>query len=106
MPLFTGAGLDMKKSLITVSTLVLAVTTSIHAGQAEYDDCILKHLKGAKFDVAASLIKQACEENYRNPSFTSDKRRAYNSCLLEYLSGVESLQATMEIKSACNRKHN
>ena len=96
----------MKKSLITFSILVMVLTTSIHAGQAEYDDCILKYLKGAKLDVAANLIKQACEENYRNPSFTSDKRRLYNRCLLEYLTGVESLQATMEIRSACNRKHN
>jgi hypothetical protein len=96
----------MKNFLITVCILVLAVSTSIHGGQAEYDDCILKHLKGAKLDVAANLIKQACEENYRNPSFTSDKRRAYNRCLLDHLSGVESLQATMEIKSACNRKYN
>ncbi len=96
----------MKKSLKTISVLLLALATSVHAGQSEYDDCILKHLKGAKLDVTASLIKQACEENYRNPSFTSAKRRAYNGCLLEHLSGIESIQATMEIRSACSRKHN
>ena len=96
----------MKNPIVAVSILMVTVSITSIAGQEEYDDCILKHLKGAKLDVAASLIKQACEENYRNPSFTSDKRRAYNRCLLDHLSGVESLQATMEIKSACNRKYN
>jgi len=75
------------------------------AGQAEYDDCILRHLKGAKTDVATHLIKQACEENYRNPGSTTGKKQEYNHCLLEHLVGVESVQAVMEIKSACGRKH-
>jgi hypothetical protein len=96
----------MKNPLIIASVLLLTISMPGFGGQAEYDDCILKYLKGAKLDVAAHLIRQACEENYRNPGFISDKRRAYNVCLLEHLSGVESLQATMEIKSACNRKYN
>jgi len=88
---------NMKLLIVTLSIMLVTAMLPVFAGQAEYDDCILKYLKGAKLDVAANLIKQACEENYRNPSFTSDKRRAYNKCLLEH---------PMEIRSACNRKHN
>ena len=83
---------------------LLTASTSTIAGQAEYDDCILEYLKGAKLDVATHLIKQACDENYKNTSFTSAEQKAYNNCLLEHLPGVESLQAVMNIKSACSNK--
>jgi len=89
---------------IFLGVLLLISTLSV-AGQSEYDDCILKYLKGAKLDIAAHTIKQACIENYRNPGFTSKKKRAYNACILENLPGIESLQAVMEIKSACKRKY-
>lgn len=75
-----------------------------HAGQQEYDDCLLKHLKNAKHDIATHMIRQACYGNYYKPSFTSEKRRAYNDCLLEHLVGVESFDAVMEISAACDRK--
>ena len=85
----------------------MAMTLSIPAiaGQAEYDDCILQHLKDAKLDDATSLIKRACEENYKDTSFTSDKQRSYNDCILEHLVGVESIRAIIEIKTACSRKN-
>ena len=86
-------------------TCAVLLSSAAYAGQSEYDDCLLKYLKGAKLDIATHEIKQACEENYRNPSFTSEKKRAYNDCLLEHLVGVESLQAVMEIKSACDSRH-
>jgi len=77
----------------------------VGAEQKDYDDCILKHLKGAKLDIATDTIRRACYENYKKTSFISEKNRAYNNCLLEHLPGVESLQAVMEIKSACERKY-
>lgn len=79
---------------------------SLHAGQVEFDDCILKHLKNSKLDVATHFIRQACYENYKkNPGFVNAKRRAYNNCLLENMVGVESFEAVMEINNACSRKH-
>ena len=95
----------MKHIYTAIIIFGLAVSNSILADQEEYDDCILKYLKGAKLDVATHLIKQACNENYKNPSFTSKKRHAYNNCLLEHLSGIESIQAVMDIKSACGSKY-
>lgn len=92
----------MKNSLISL----LLVMFSFHAaaGQAEYDECILKYLQGAKNDVAVHLIIQACKENYKSQSFTSDNKKAVNQCYLDNLVGVESLPAVMEIKEACSRK--
>jgi len=95
----------MNHSLITIVVLGLTVSTSTIAGQTEYDDCILKNLKGAKLDLAAHLIKQACEKNYKSSTFTSDKNRAYYNCLLEHLIEVESIQAIMDIKTSCANKH-
>ena len=95
----------MKHSLISFCILGLSVSTPTIAGQAEHDECLLEHLKGAKLDVATHLIRQACDENYKNPSFTSDKKRAYNNCILEHLVGIESIQAVMDIKAVCGRKH-
>ena len=94
----------MKYSLIAAGLLGIVVSISTIAGQAEYDNCILEHLKDAKLDDATRLIKQACDENYKDTSFTSDKQRSYNNCLLEHLVGVESIRAIIEIKTACSRK--
>lgn len=95
----------MKLLLITICIMGIAISKPAIAGQAEYDDCILEHLKNAKLDVATHLIKQACEENYKSPSFTSEKRRTYNQCILDHLKGVESIQAVMDMKAACARKY-
>ena len=83
----------------------LSIATLSTAGQVEYNDCILKYLKGAKLDVATNYIRMACKENSKKSSFISKNRRAYNSCLLENLAGVESMQAVMEISNACGSKH-
>ena len=95
----------MKYLRATLVIYFLTISISTFAGQAEYDDCILEHLKGAKLDIATDIINQACKENYKNPSFTSEKRRKYNHCLLENLVGVESFQAVIGIKEACGRKY-
>lgn len=95
----------MKYFHIIAVILLLATSASAMAGQAEYDDCILEHLKNAKLDVVTHIIKQACEENYMKKTFTSDKRRAYNKCLLEHLEGVESFQAVMDIRAACGNRY-
>ncbi len=89
--------------IVIISLFIIPI--SVFSGQAEYDECILKYLKGVKLDIAAHTIKQACEENYNNPSFTSAKQQAYNKCLLEHLVGVESQQAVMDIHAACSRKY-
>ena len=85
--------------------LFVLISKPAFAGQVEFDDCMLKYLKNAKLDIATDAIKQACQENYKNPTFTAEKKRVYNDCLLEHLVGVESLHAVMEIKSACGRKY-
>jgi hypothetical protein len=85
-------------------TLLVLFSVPVIAGQEEYDDCILKYLKGAKIDVVTHLVKQACQENYKSPSFTSDKKKLFNQCILENLTGIESVPAAMEIKEVCNRK--
>jgi len=95
----------MRYSYSIFVLLGLTISTFSFAGQTEYNDCILKHLKGAKLDVATNYIRMACEENSKKASFISKNRRAYNSCLLEHLAGVESLHAVMEISNACASKH-
>lgn len=95
----------MKYVLVLMFTFLPALFNPVIAGQEEYDDCILEYLKGAKLDLSTHLIRQACEQNYKNPAFTSKKKVAYNTCLLDHLVGVESITAVMEIKAACGRKH-
>jgi len=84
---------------------LLGLSSAVFADQSNYDDCLLKYLKNAKLDIAAHTIRMACDENYRNSSFTSKKRRAYNDCLLKHLPGVESTQAVIGLKSACQSKY-
>ena len=98
-------GGNMKHLHVIFFIAFLAITNSVYSDQTEFDDCILEHLRGAKLDVATHVIKQACNENYKNSNITSDKKRAYNNCLLEHLVGVENLQAVMDIKAACSSKH-
>ena len=87
-----------------VALVLMTFSLSVTAGQDEYDECILKHLKGAKIDVVTHLVMQACKENYKSPSFTNEKKKSFNECLLEHLPGVESVPAAMEIKDVCHRK--
>lgn len=93
----------MKKNVVTL--LLSLLCTSAVAGQDEYNDCILEYLKGAKLDVAADMIRNACYENYMGPFYPNNKRRQYNECLLEHLVAVESFRAAMEIYSACGGKY-
>lgn len=95
----------MKHLMITVAIFSFAIPAPTIAGQAEYDDCVLAHLKGTKLDLVAHLIKQACKNNYKNHGLTSKREIDYNNCLLKHLVGIESIQAAMEVKSACGRKH-
>lgn len=88
-----------------LALLIAVACTAVNADQSTYDDCILTHLKGAKSDVAAHLIKQACQVNYLRSGFVANTERAYNDCLLQHLVGVESTQAAMSIRSACSSKH-
>jgi len=85
--------------------LVVSLSSVAFAGQDEYNDCILTHLKGARLDAAAGLIRNACYENYMGPFHPSEKVRQYNECLLEYLVGIESFQAAMEIRNVCGSKY-
>lgn len=91
--------------VLSVLFIAMLFNATAFAAQEEYNDCILSHLKGAKLDVAAGLIRNACYENYMGPFFPSEKVRQYNECLLEYLVGVESFQAAMEIRNACGGKY-
>lgn len=84
---------------------LLVLPAALPAGQDEYNDCILSHLKGARLDAAAAMIRTACYENYMGPFYPAEKVRRYNDCLLEHLVGVESFQAAMEIRNACIGKY-
>jgi hypothetical protein len=89
---------------LMIFTIVFTVNP-LYAGQNEYDDCLLKHLKNARIDLATQLIEEACDENYRGISIISEDRKKYNECLLEYLPGIESRDAVIEIQKVCRRKH-
>lgn len=91
-----------------VVLMILAISFTVipaYAGQNEYDDCLLKHLKNARINLAAQLIEEACRENYKGITIVSEDRKDYNECLLEYLPGIESRDAVIEIQKVCRRKH-
>ena len=97
--------------LLPLAVVVLTTGTNAQAPASvfedpKYDSCLLRHLSGAKLDFASVLIRQACDENYRDPVFTSDQEKAYNECLLDHLRGVESLNAALQIQGACDRRYN
>ncbi len=91
--------------VVAVLLSVLIVSGTAHAGADEYNECILTHLKGAKLDVAADLLRNACHDNHMWLFPPSERVRQYNECLLEHLVGVESFQAAMELRNACGNKY-
>jgi hypothetical protein len=95
----------MKYIFVIIVFAISLAANPIYAGQNEYDDCLLRHLRNAKVDVATQLIIRACRENYEGSSILSDKRQRYNECLLEYLPGMESGDAVLEIEKVCRNKH-
>jgi hypothetical protein len=98
-------GGGMKKMLLIVILICMVFPFSAYAGDEEYDDCILLHLKGAKLDHAANLIKQACYRLYKQKGVLLEDRRLFLTCLLEHLVGIDSAQAVDEIHRACGRKY-
>jgi hypothetical protein len=98
-------GGDMKQLYAIMMIVCLIFSSSIHAGDEAYDDCLLIYLKGAKQDAAAHLIKQACNKLYKQPGILLEERRLFLNCLLEHLVGVESVQAVDDIHLACGRKY-
>lgn len=100
--------LGLPQAIIAIVLLTTGTSSRAPASvfeDPEYDACLLQYLTGAKLDFASQLIRQACDENYRDPAFTSDQDRAYNQCLLDHLQGIESLNAALEIQGACERRH-
>jgi hypothetical protein len=94
------------KQIFAILIIICSIFSSaIYAGDEEYDECLLVHLKGAKLDPAANLIKQACQRLYKQPGILLEERRLFLGCLLEHLVGVESIQAVDEIHAACGRKY-
>ncbi len=96
----------MKKWLaLSLVIFTISAKTAVYAGEEEYNDCLLQHLKGAKLDVVAAMIREACYENYQGFLNPGEKVKKYNECLLEHLVDVESFQAAMEIRNACGGKY-
>ena len=95
----------MKQLYLSSAIICSVFSIQVIAGDLEFNDCILKHMKGAKVDEATYLIEKACHENYREVRFVPEKRRAFNECLLEHLIGVESIQAVSDINAACENKY-
>ncbi|MES9943372.1 MAG: VF_A0006 family four-cysteine protein [Candidatus Thiodiazotropha sp.] len=95
----------MKPMLAMLMIVSLIFLSPICAADEAYDDCLLVHLKGAKQDYAAHLIRQACNGLYNRSGVLLEKRRLFLNCLLEHLVGVESAQAVEDIHQACGRKY-
>ena len=94
------------RHLVVIIIFAISFTANpIHAGQNEYNDCLLKHLINAKVDLATQIMKRACRENFKDFNIVLERRKEYNECLLEYLPGVESSDAVIEIQEVCKRKH-
>lgn len=92
------------KTLASIMLYLCFSSTILIAGTKEYNECLLKHLKNTKVDIAAHFIKEACEGNYLNPSFTFKKNKEYNECILKNLPGVRSFRAAIEIRNVCAEK--
>ncbi|MES9972182.1 MAG: VF_A0006 family four-cysteine protein [Candidatus Thiodiazotropha sp.] len=95
----------MKQIFAILMIVCLAFSTPIYAANEAFDDCLLTHLKGAKQDNAAHLIRLACTGLYNRSGVLLENRRLFLNCLLEHLVGVESAQAVEDIHLACGRKY-
>jgi len=92
------------KALASIAFYLCLSSNLLFAGNKEYNECLLTHLKNTKVDIAAHFIKEACEGNYLNPSFTFKKNKEYNECILKNLVGVRSFRAAIEIRNVCAAK--
>jgi hypothetical protein len=71
------------RHLVVIIIFAISFTVNpIHAGQNEYNDCLLSHLVNAKVDLAAQIMKRACRENFRDFTIALEKRKEYNECML------------------------
>jgi len=66
----------MKHLFVIIIFAISFTANPIHAGQNEYDDCLLKHLTNAKVDSATQIMKKACKENYDYTVLPENKRNS------------------------------
>ena len=77
----------MKQMRAIVMIIILIFSTLIYAADEAYDDCLLVHLKGAKQDYAAHLIRQACSGLYNRSGVLLEKRRLFLKLFIGALGG-------------------
>jgi len=90
---------------VLVSALAAAASPAFAFNeQANYDACILRTLSSSWNRNVVGLLRNSCDQLYRQWSMLTPTEQAYHSCLLQYLPGVQSSAAIGPILSACRRQ--
>ena len=84
----------MKKILILLVLLFSTSVSSLVWGAENYDDCILKNMKGIGSDVAAKAIIDACKVKHENRTFSicvETEAQIINGIIFPFLDVVGSV---------------
>ncbi|KGU94108.1 hypothetical protein X888_298 [Burkholderia pseudomallei MSHR4377] len=69
-----------------------------------YNQCILNALRGSRNPTATGLMRNACDQLYRNWAMLQPRDRAYHTCILDSLGDVKDTYAVQQLAAACSRQ--
>lgn len=88
---------------IVVAGAMLAGPVSA-ADEEAYEACMLQHLKHARTDYAAALVKQACDNLHNRAGLLFSDDEKYYRCILENIPGLESDRAVENVRHICREQ--
>ncbi len=104
--------MNYKMYILLVFALIPFTANAGWFGPSDYDECILKNMKGEEGKTAASLIMMSC----RNKFPLQAKKKPvtvnagwfgpsnYDECILKYMKGMTSRTAASLIMISCRNK--
>ncbi|AAU48387.1 VF_A0006 family four-cysteine protein [Burkholderia pseudomallei] len=88
--------------------LLVAVFSPLSAAafneEQGYNQCILNALRGSRNPTATGLMRNACDQLYRNWAMLQPRDRAYHTCILDSLGDVKDTYAVQQLAAACSRQ--
>ena len=86
-----------------------AVAVAGWFGPDDYDECILKHMKGVNGRRAAGVVHRSCRNKFPDDSESRDRSGwfgsdDYDECILKYMKGVNGRHPTGLVHRSCRNK--
>ncbi len=86
-------------------TAALMISTSTYGNSPEYDQCLMRALKGDHSSQVSMVITDACKKIHVDGALLLPRERNYYACLVQNLVDVRHDLAAQQIDQVCLRQN-